>query len=176
MRHNKHKITVEKFGGNFVINGVWFYGLAGAGKTYASALLKDLKRDAFVIDGDVVRQFVSSDLGYTQIDRKVQIRRILGIMQIATTNKMFPIASSVSMNNWTLKEARDLGMLVIRVERQFDQILEVRDIYKQQDNVVGKDIQLENLDTDVILNTGDETFNKSIYDFLNTKIVLQYAN
>ena len=154
----------------FVINGIWFYGLAGSGKTYASSLVKKLTKDPFVLDGDVVRQLISFDLGYTSEERKVQIKRILGLIQLVTLNKMFPVASSVSMDSQTLKKARELGILVIKIERSFDQISKIRDIYQKADNVVGKDIKLDQLNAQVIYNTGNETFHKSIYDLVKQNI------
>ena len=159
-----------------MINGVWFYGLAGSGKTYASSLLKKLTRDVFVIDGDVVRQLISFDLSYTPDDRKVQIRRILGFVQLVTLNNMFPVASSVSMDSQTLKKARELGILVVKIERSFDQISKIRDIYQISDNVVGKDIELDQLDAKVIYNTGNDTFHKLIDDLVKQNIERNNAN
>tara|TARA_B100000780_G_scaffold272008_1_gene233615 strand:+ start:215 stop:721 length:507 start_codon:yes stop_codon:yes gene_type:complete len=160
----------------FVVNGIWFYGLAGSGKTYASSLVEKLTRDSFVIDGDVIRQLISFDLGYTSDERKVQIRRVLGLIQLVTLNKMFPIASSVSMDSQTLKKARELGILVIKIERPFDQISKIRDIYQKSDNVVGKDITLDQLDAQVIYNTGNDTFHKTIIDLVKQKIERKNVN
>ena len=159
-----------------MINGIWFYGLAGSGKTYASSLIEKLTSDSFVIDGDVVRQLISFDLGYTTDERKVQVRRILGLIQLVTLNKMFPIASSVSMDSHILKKARELGILVIKIERPFDQISKIRDIYQKSDNVVGKDIKLDQLDAQVIYNMGNDTFHKSIYDLVKQNVKSKNAN
>jgi len=159
-----------------VINGIWFYGLAGSGKTYASSLMEKLTRNSFIIDGDVIRQLISFDLGYTPDERRVQLRRILGLIQLVTLNKMFPVASSVSMDSRTLKKARGLGVLVIKIERPFDQVSKIRDIYQQSDNVVGKDIKLDKLDTQVIYNSGDDTFHETIYNLFKLNIERKNAN
>ena len=74
--------------------GLWFYGLAGSGKTFASSHVCSLVDNSFVIDGDMVRKFVSTDLAYSATDRKKQILRIFGIGKIAIENQMFPIMSS----------------------------------------------------------------------------------
>ena len=49
-------------------NGLWFYGLSGSGKTYASKYLKKLINNSFIIDGDEIRKNISFDLNYTLID------------------------------------------------------------------------------------------------------------
>ena len=89
---------------------------------------------------------------------------------------MFPVASSVSMDSQTLKKARELGILVIKIERPFDQISKIRDIYQKSDNVVGKDIKLDQLDAQVIYNTGNDTFHKTIYDLVKQKIERKNVN
>jgi len=171
-----HLLVLYEIRRNFVINGIWFYGLAGSGKTYASSSVEKLTRDSFVIDGDVIRQLISFDLGYTSNERKVQIRRVLGLIQLVTLNKMFPVASSVSMDSQILKKARELGILVIKIERPFDQISKIRDIYQKSDNVVGKDIKLDQLDAQVIYNTGNDTFRKTIYHLVKQKIERKNVN
>jgi adenylylsulfate kinase len=59
---------------------IWFTGLSGAGKsTLAHALEKALYDQGcrtFVFDGDNVRHGLCSDLGFSQIDREENIRRI----------------------------------------------------------------------------------------------------
>ena len=60
--------------------GIWFYGLSGTGKTFSSKFIKKIiKKNSIVLDGDDVRKYISLDLGYAEKDRKIQIKRILGI-------------------------------------------------------------------------------------------------
>lgn len=58
----------------------WFTGLSGAGKTtVATALQRRLQAagvHAYVLDADVVRNGLNSDLGFTDVDRKENVRRI----------------------------------------------------------------------------------------------------
>ena len=68
--------------------GLWFYGLSGSGKSYASKIATKRKKKSFLIDGDYVRKFISEDLGYTLRDRKIQIRRILGIVRISLKSNL----------------------------------------------------------------------------------------
>jgi len=109
-------------------------------------------------------------------ERKIQIQRILGLTQLVHLNKMFPVASSVLMDSQTLKKARELGILVVKIERPFDQILKIRSIYQGADNVVGKDIKLDQLDARIIYNMGNESFSEVIYDLVNQNIENKNAN
>jgi len=59
---------------------LWFTGLSGSGKsTLAHAVEEQLHQNGlntFVMDGDNVRHGLCSDLGFSDIDRKENIRRI----------------------------------------------------------------------------------------------------
>ena len=59
---------------------LWFTGLSGAGKsTLAHAVEEQLHQRGcrtFVLDGDNVRHGLSADLGFSEADRKENIRRI----------------------------------------------------------------------------------------------------
>jgi len=59
---------------------LWFTGLSGSGKsTIAHAVEEQLHRsglNTFVLDGDNVRHGLCSDLGFSDADRKENIRRI----------------------------------------------------------------------------------------------------
>ena len=77
--------------------GVWFYGISGSGKTQASKYLKKKIKNSIILDGDHVRKFISFDLGYTVKDRKVQIKRMLGLGKICIKSKIFPILSKIKL-------------------------------------------------------------------------------
>ena len=79
-------------------NGIWFFGLSGVGKSYASSLIKAKRKNTVVIDGDVVREYLSHDLGYSIKDRNIQIKRMYGIAKIIINSNYFPVVSSVWMN------------------------------------------------------------------------------
>ena len=59
---------------------VWFTGLSGSGKSTLAYLVEEelhnLGCRTFVLDGDNVRHGLSSNLGFTDDDRKENIRRI----------------------------------------------------------------------------------------------------
>jgi bifunctional enzyme CysN/CysC len=59
---------------------VWFTGLPGAGKSTVAATLKEtldgLAVPAHVLDGDILRTGLSKDLGYSEEDRRENVRRV----------------------------------------------------------------------------------------------------
>ncbi len=145
--------------------GVWFYGLSGCGKTYASNFFSKNVDKPFLIDGDLVRKHVSPDLGYSEPERKIQIGRIFGIGAIAIENGMFPIISSVTMTGHLLEKCIATNISVIRIERPIDQMKSVRSLYFEQKNVVGVDLKLPDLDVFSIRNNGTEDFERELYEY-----------
>ncbi len=59
---------------------LWFTGLSGAGKSTIANLvdkkLHSMKRHTYLLDGDNVRHGLNKDLGFTDVDRVENIRRI----------------------------------------------------------------------------------------------------
>lgn len=148
------------------ITGIWFFGLAGAGKTFASQICGKLIDRSFLIDGDDVRKFVSFDLGYSETDRKVQIKRVLGLAEIAIKNERVPVVSTVTMSEEIFQRCNELCFEMAHIIRPIDQLREVRDLYEADRNVVGIDIQQKNLGVQKIFNTGDENFEGVIKRFV----------
>ena len=85
--------------------GFWFYGLSGSGKSFATSYLKKRIKNGFIIDGDVVRKYISFDLKYNLKDREIQINRVLGLAKLALISKLVPIISTVYLNSTTSKKA-----------------------------------------------------------------------
>jgi adenylylsulfate kinase-like enzyme len=152
------------------MKGFWFYGMAGAGKTTAAEYLASLQHNAFLIDGDVVRRYISTDLGYTEADREIQIGRIFGICLLAMDNQMMPIASTVFMNEQTLSAATKAGITVVEICRNHDDLAQVRTLYDgTHDNVVGVSVSLPSLATPKIKNKRLDEFFEAIGQLLSAK-------
>lgn len=147
------------------LKGIWFYGLAGSGKTYASKLVAKTHPLAFIVDGDEVRKYVSLDLGYSIEDRKVQIKRILGLSIISINNGFFPIASSVLMSDEILTQCKKKFIKVIQINRSREQVLAHREIYMTSTQVVGNDIVQEQLDTPQLFNDGSLNFRQQVLKY-----------
>ena len=147
--------------------GIWFYGLAGSGKTFASGLIKNKVSNPFLIDGDDVRRLVSFDLGYTNEDRKIQLQRVIGLAQIAITNHQYPIISTVTMNESIFEQSNKLGLRVVNILRPREQVMAARaSLYQNGKNVVGKDIPQRSVETEKIQNDGSANFEKLVLNYV----------
>lgn len=147
-------------------NGIWFFGLAGAGKTFASQVCKKIIDNAFIIDGDDVRELISFDLGYSKSDREIQIKRVMGLAEIAIKNNQVPIVSTVTMSEGIHRRCHQLGIVVVNIVRPLDQLHQVREIYETGSNVVGKDIKAYTSETIKLYNNGTAEFEDRIKGFV----------
>lgn len=135
------------------IKGIWFFGLSGSGKTYASKYLKKKKQKSFLIDGDEVRKNISTDLGYDQRSREKQISRIFGISKLVIANGFFPIISSVYMNIKMSKLLKKENIYLCFIKRNLIEIEKTHPTYTQNDtNIVGKDIKYEKFEFEILEN------------------------
>lgn len=91
---------------------LWFTGLSGAGKTtVAKALEKRLKEMGFKVerlDGDLVRQYLTRDLGYSRSDRNENIRRVSYVAALLTRNEVITLCCFISPYRQGRLEARKL--------------------------------------------------------------------
>lgn len=143
-------------------NGIWFFGLSGSGKSYASSVCLEYVQDAFKIDGDDVRRLISFDLGYAQQDRHTQITRVAGLAELVIHNKRIPIISTVSMSRDIHERCSKLGIKVVQIVRPLRDLRKLRSIYESDINVVGKDIDAYEEATLIIQNDGTEGFRERI--------------
>ena len=143
--------------------GVWFYGLSGSGKSFASELLSKKIKYSCLIDGDIVRKYISYDLKYSKKDGNIQLHRVLGISRIAIGSNIFPIISTVWMNEKILAESKKLGIKVIKIKTDINNLINTHKTYKNKKDVVGVNIKYSrNLNTETIINNKDEEFCKTI--------------
>lgn len=79
---------------------IWFTGLSGAGKTTVSGNLADALRDAGqlvqVLDGDIMRTGLCSDLGFRAVDRRENVRRIGEVSRLFADAGFYCLVSLVS--------------------------------------------------------------------------------
>jgi adenylyl-sulfate kinase len=86
----------------------WFTGLSGAGKSTLSGALKTQidalvgdNRKVFILDGDVIRQGLNKDLGFSAEDRAENIRRI------SEVSKLFALAGQICFVAFISPYAKD---------------------------------------------------------------------
>ncbi len=79
---------------------LWFTGLSGAGKTaLAKRIEQELKSRgvrAERLDGDVVRQSLTADLGFSKEDRDQNILRVTFVAKLLSRNGVGVLASFIS--------------------------------------------------------------------------------
>ena len=88
---------------------------------------------------------------------------------ITKANGCFPIASSVTMSREVLEGCIENSIDVVEIERAFSQRSDVRSIYSNEVNVVGKDIEQPALETVKIHNDGSDSFKKAILEYVKQK-------
>ena len=91
---------------------VWFTGLSGAGKTticrYVQMELATRDMAVEVLDGDVVRTHLCKDLGYSEADRKENIRRIAQVAKMLTHHGKIVLVAAISPYRGGREEARSI--------------------------------------------------------------------
>lgn len=79
---------------------VWLTGLSGAGKTTISRFIEQkLRTQGYkveLLDGDIVRQYLTKGLGFSKEDRDENIRRISFVAHLLTKNDVIVLVSVIS--------------------------------------------------------------------------------
>ncbi|MBN2323415.1 MAG: bifunctional sulfate adenylyltransferase/adenylylsulfate kinase [Spirochaetes bacterium] len=115
---------------------VFFTGLSGAGKsTIAKGLLSRLLeiggRPVTLLDGDIVRTNLSSELGFSKEDRDINIRRIGFVASEITKNGGIAICAPIAPYDRVRKEVREMisrrgGFVLVHVATPLE-VCEQRD-------------------------------------------------
>ena len=92
---------------------IWFTGLSGSGKsTLGNALeiaLHHQGKKTFLLDGDVVRQGLNQDLGFSDEDRIENIRRIAHVAKLMMDAGLIVICAFISPFKIERRLARELA-------------------------------------------------------------------
>lgn len=79
---------------------LWFTGLSGSGKSAITSRLepkiKATGKNVEILDGDVVRQSLTKDLGFTEADRKTNLERITFVAKLLSRNGVATLVSFIS--------------------------------------------------------------------------------
>ena len=79
---------------------LWFTGLSGSGKTTMAIPIAEKLRDRGLnverLDGDIVRQHLTRDLGFSKEDRDMNIERVTFVAKLLTRNGVAVLCSFIS--------------------------------------------------------------------------------
>lgn len=118
---------------------VWMTGLSGAGKTtIALVLVDELKKRGLKVerlDGDVVRESLTRDLGFSAEDRAKNIERVTFVAKLLSRNGVGTICSFISPYQSVRDHVRanTTNFLEVFVDAPLDVVIErdVKGMYKK---------------------------------------------
>ena len=104
---NTHKQTELSVGSRLLCQqtkhkpiALWLTGLSGAGKSTIATLVQqhlyELNIHTYILDGDIVRAGLCADLGFTDTDRKENIRRVVEVTKLMLDAGLFVIVALIS--------------------------------------------------------------------------------
>lgn len=169
---------------------VWLTGLSGAGKTtIAQGLKQELRQRDYpveLLDGDVVRTYLSKGLGFTKEDRDTNVRRIGFVASLLSRNGVVAIAAAISPYQAVRNEVRMMSENFIEVYVNAPlTVCEARDVkglYAKArageiHNFTGIDDPYEEpLNPELVCNTAQESVEKSVAKVLVALEELGYVS
>jgi sulfate adenylyltransferase/3'-phosphoadenosine 5'-phosphosulfate synthase len=118
---------------------VWFTGLSGSGKTTIAKRIETILQDRGVpverLDGDIVRQSLTRDLGFSKEDRDKNIERVTFVSKLLTRNGVVTLCAFISPYKSVRDQSRrEIGeFLEVYVKASMDALLErdLKGLYKK---------------------------------------------
>lgn len=155
---------------------LWFTGLPCSGKSAVAdrvaGILKERGLKVERLDGDIVRQSLTRDLGFSKEDRNENIRRITFVSKLLTRNGVAVLTSFISPYREVRAKAREeIGNFVeVYVKCSLEACIErdVKGMYKKAMNGEIKeftgisDPYEEPLNPEILLESDKETLEESV--------------
>ncbi len=155
---------------------VWLTGYSGAGKTTISQQLQKeiLERniDCEILDGDLVRQNLCKDLGYSKEDRCSNIMRIGFVAELLSKHGVCVIVSAISPYSSARRSVRkrieDFVEVYVKCPLEVCENRDVKGLYKKARNGEMKnftgisDSYEEPVNPEIICDTSAETVEDSV--------------
>jgi adenylylsulfate kinase len=166
-------------------------GLSGSGKsTLALALQAALTKENIkseVIDGDVYRHTINKDLGFSEADRRENIRRLFNIAGTAQQQGVIAIVAAINpYNDFRAQLSSSSGAKIVYIKCSIEQLVnrDTKGLYKRAFLPDGHPQKLKDLsgindrydipsDADLVIDTTSETVEQSaikLVDYVMTVI------
>ncbi len=160
---------------------LWFTGLACSGKTVlADAVAEDLKKRGMKVerlDGDIVRESLTSDLGFSEEDRNENIKRVTFVAKLLSRNGVAVLASFISPYNkiraYSRNEIDDYILVYVKCPIKVCEQRDVKGMYAKArageiKNFTGIDHPFEEPNhADIIVETDKQSVEESKQIILN---------
>lgn len=167
---------------------VWLTGLSGAGKTTIARLveaqLKARNCKVEVLDGDLIRTWLSQGLGFSKKDRDINVRRVGFVANLLSRNGVVVIAAMISPYQEIRDEIRAINQNFLEVHVSTPlEVCEARDVkglYAKArageiKGFTGIDDPYEvPVNPEVVCESGKETVEESANKVINTLEKLGY--
>lgn len=79
---------------------LWMTGLSGSGKSTLAKGLQNkfacCEKKSFILDGDVLRNGLNNNLGFSRNDRKENIRRVMEVAKLMSDAGVIPIVALIT--------------------------------------------------------------------------------
>jgi adenylyl-sulfate kinase len=168
---------------------VWFTGLSGSGKTaLALRLEQELRKRGLKVerlDGDIVRQGLTRDLGFSKEDRDKNIERVTFVAKLLTRNGVAVLCSFISPYREVRARSRaEIGNFVeVYCHAPLETLIErdVKGLYKKAiageiQNFTGISDPYEPPEKpEVTVDSGAETIEQSLAKIVHKLEELSYA-
>jgi adenylyl-sulfate kinase len=160
---------------------LWFTGLSGSGKTTIAIPLAQALRERGLkverLDGDIVRQSLTSDLGFSKEDRDKNIERVTFVAKLLTRNGVAVLCSFISpYRRRRAKTREEIGeFLEVYVECPVDECArrDVKGLYAKAfageiENFTGVSDPYEPPDEpEIVCHTAEETVEESVANIVS---------
>jgi adenylylsulfate kinase len=158
----------------------WLTGLSGAGKsTIATTLLTNLNMIGIaceVLDGDVIRKHLSSDLGFSAKDRETNVLRVAYICSLLNKHGINTVVALISPCSDTRNKVRNLlkNFIEVYVDCPLDECIkrDVKGLYQKA--LAGEILNFTGVSSpytppehpEIILETSEENVSQSVQKIL----------
>lgn len=113
-------------------------GISGAGKTTLGKRLikhyRELGKQAYLIDGDDVRNFFDNDLGYSKEARMQNIKRIIFAAHVCDENDIVTVVANISpfeeLRRFARKKIKGYNEIYLKRDLQVSMKNDVKGVYR----------------------------------------------